>query len=667
MEAKKLVQERVPVGIQEVTQGGIHYMGEHEYCKKTVNQNERENKEMELVRIGIEIGEHGHDYEMLIADIEAKFDLHKLGFVLIFMNPIDIPERLWYEWANFFKKNDIHFAFLYTQQRGAPKGKTSHLTIEIVEKIRGIAGEHFVGDMIGETGGLASWQEGYYEDNGMEKLEFDNMTQAKEHYIDHVASKVKIDKDLKIHSVLAVEATTFSHYNFEAGVDNTFIEMMCGNPEIMFASARGASKAYNRGWWASHIAQEWYGGFRNDDPLKYKRMKLAYYYSFISGAKYIYPESGHFKIKSYGDDYGLESEFCQLYRKYWNEIADFTNKQKRPKGGPLVKVGFLQGNLDSWTAWGGSNVWNQFRNENCEYGAPEQGWDYLKDVFKGEKWYVPTVYGGNDYTGSMPYGQYDIIPIGASPETLNQYSCLIALGWNTITDEIYNGLKQYVYQGGRLFMSLPQLNTKDRRDGEIELLNNGDYSDLFGCKVLGKGRTVNWGVKFIEDSLIPGYLYPYTKSGNCDPICANGNITFADVKVTGGRTVAIMSDKFKKWRDDSPELLIENKHGAGYASLITSWEYPGAKGLEKFINLILKAILHGEQQNMDISVIASDKIHYAVYTNANEVDKVRHGEGKYIIYLLNTDYNVPAFAKVMHGCVEKEIKIEPCEIEILYI
>ena len=615
------------------------------------------SKNMERVRIGIEIGEHGHNYEMLTADIEDKFDLSKLDFVLIYMSPVDIAEKLWYDWAKFFRGNDIHFAFLYTQQRGAPKGKISHLTIEIVEKIKEIAGEYFLGDMIGETGGLASWQEGYYEDHIMDKPDFENMTEAKQHYVDHVASKVKIDKDLNIPAVLAVEATTFSHYNFEAGVDNTFIEMMCGNPEIMFASARGASKAYNRSWWASHIAQEWYGGFRNDDPLKYKRMKLAYYYSFIAGAKYIYPESGHFKIESYGDSYGLDSEFCQLYRKAWDDFADFTHNHNRPKGNPMVKIGFLQGNLDSWTAWGGATVWNQFGKVKWDYGAPEQGWSYLDDIFKGEKWHVPTVYGENDCTGTIPYGQYDIVPTTASIETLKQYSCLIMLSWNTMTPEIYNSLKQYVYQGGRLFMALPQLNTSDLRDGDLDLINNGDYSDLFGCRIKGKGKTVNWGVKFVEESNIPGYLYPYTKNGVCDPICANGNITFADVELAGGRVVAIMADKFKKWRDESPALLIENKYGKGNASLITSWEYPGAKGLEKFVRLLLKAIIHGEQQETDVRIIGNDKIYYAVYQNSND----------HIVYLLNTDYNVPTFAKVMYKGIEKEVKIEPCELSTVHI
>ena len=649
--------------------------------------NETENGMTERVRIGIEVGEHGHNYESLTKDIAAKFDLKKLSFVLIYMSPVEIPERLWYEWAEFFRENDIHFAFLYTQQRGAPKGKISHLTVDIVEEIKRIAGEYFLGDMIGETGGLASWQEGYYEDIGMDKPEFKNMSEAKQHYVDHVASRVKIDKDLKLPAVLAVEATTFSHYNFEAGVDNTFIEMMCGNPEIMFASARGASKAHNRNWWASHIAQEWYGGFRNDDPLKYKRMKLAYYYSFMAGAKYIYPESGHFKIESYGDNYGLESPFCEAYRKAWDEFADFLQQHERPVGGPKVKIGFIQGNLDSWTGWGGATVWNQFRKEEWTYGASERGWDYLDEIFKSEKWHVPTVYGENDLTGSIPYGQYDIVPAEASIETLKQYSCLIMLGWNTMTPDIYNNLKQYVFQGGKLFLSVPHLNTSDVRDdvrnGDFQLINNGDYSDLFGCKVRGKGMTVNWGVKFIEESSIPGYLYPYTKSGYCDPICACGTVCCADIEVAGGRTIAIMADKFHKWRDASPVLLVENKYGKGYASLITSWDYPGANGLEKFMKVLLKAIISGEQQSTDIKVIGSDKIHYAVYDNSGcgcntgtdcsmdnhtvDCSVISHNINDYVVYLLNTDYNVPAIAKIEYRGKTTEVKIEPCGFEIAYI
>lgn len=614
------------------------------------------NNQYENVRIGIEVGDHGMNYEKFIEDLKINFDLSRVGFMLIYTQPVDIPERLWLEWAAFFKENDIYFAFLYTQQRGAPKGKISHLTEELVQKMKGIAGEYFVGDMIGETGGMASWQEGYYEDIGMEKPIFDDMQEAKDNYVKHVCSLVEIDRRFKVPAVLAVEATTFNRYNFEAGVDYSFVEMMCGNPEVMFASVRGACKAYGREWWASHIAQEWYGGFRNNDTLKHKRLTLAYYYSFLAGAKFIYPESGNFKIASYGDNYGAESDLCKAYRSAWNKFSDFVQEHKRPVKGPKVKIGILQGNLDSWTGWGGATVWNQFDQDSWSYGAAEQSWEYLNRLFEGDKWHATTNYGEVDQSASVPYGQYDIVPIEASVEVLQQYSCLILLGWNTMTEIIYENLKQYVYQGGRLFMSVSHLNKSSKRGGEIELINNGDYSDLFGCIVKGEGKKVNWGVKFIEESSIPGYQYPYAKDGVCDPICACGIIRCADVQLTTAKVVALLADKFIKWREESPALLVENAYGKGFASLITSWDYPGEIGLNKFMQVMMKTIIAGEQKDSDIQVISNDKIRYSVYPM---------DDGSYVIYLLNTDYNVANKAKVVYGDKKVELEIESCEMRIV--
>lgn len=612
----------------------------------------------EIVKLGLEVGEHLNDYKNFTKYISEHYDISKIDFILITMKPVEMDEAIWYEWAKFFRGNGIYFAFLYTQQRGAPVGKVSHLTKAIVDNIKEIAGQFFVGDMIGETGGLASWYEGYYEDIGMAKPQFADMREAKDSYVEHVASRVGIDKDLGVPAVLAVEATTFNRYNFEAGVDYAFVEMLCGNPEIMFASVRGASKAYGREWWASHIANEWYGGFRNDDPLKYKRLKLAYYYSFMAGAKYIYPESGDISIDSYGYHYSAEDVFCKKYRSVWNDFSDFVRLHGRPSAGPRAKIGFLQGNLDSYAAWGGTTVWNRFGSEAWAYGDPEHGWDYLDELHRSEKWHVPTVYGDFDMTASVPYGLYDIVPAEAPVEVLQQYDCLIFIGWNTMNDGIYKNLKEYVRHGGKLFLSVPHLNTCASRDKAFSLFNDGEYSDFLGCIVRGEGRKLNWGVKFIKDSQMPGYLYPAARDGVCDPICSSGYIRCADISVTSGKVAAVLADKFNGWREDSPPILVENAYGKGFTSLIASWDHPGAVGLSKLYKVLLRAIMAGEQYGADIKVISGDKVQYAVYPD---------GETGSIVYLLNTDYNLPQKVCIISGGCIAGLDIESCEIALAYI
>ena len=616
------------------------------------------NSESDFVKIGIEIGEHASDYENFIDHIKDNYDIKKVDFILIVMRQTEMLETTWEKWASFFKDTKTYFAFLYTQQRGAPKGKESHFTNGIVEKIVEVAGEYFIGDMIGETGGLCSWSEGYYEDIGIEKQKFTNMNEAQAYYVNHVEQTVNLDKKFKVPAVLAVEATTLSRYNFKAGVDYTFVEMMCGNPEVVFASARGASKAYGKKWWASHIANEWYGGYKNDDSLKYKRLKLAYYMSFLAGAKYIYPESGDLKIASYGSDYDSDSTFCKSYRNIWNEFSDFVHLHKRPQEGPLTKVGFLQGNLDSWTGWGGSTIWNRFGEEDWVYGDAESGWDILEDIYKGEKWHVPTVYGEKSNPYSVPFGQYDIVPAEATVEVLSKYSCLFFIGWNTMTEDIYFKLKEYVYNGGKLFMTAAHLNTSDVPGKQWVPVNGGDVSDLFGCKIKGPGRRLNQGVKFISESLIPEYKYPTVINGKCDPILSGGYLDCADIELTDGKVIAILADKFFGWRDNSPAILVEKAYGNGFASIVTTLDYPGSRGVEKLYKVLLRTSLSGEEEQSGLRVLGSSKLYYSVYEG---------GGKKFTVYLLNTDYNNSVDATLQTDKLNTKISISSCEICIAYI
>ena len=63
----------------------------------------------------------------------------------------ELPQEYYIEWAKYLAENKIYFIFFYLIQF-APDGKDTHLTAETVEKIREVAGEYFLGDMIGETG-----------------------------------------------------------------------------------------------------------------------------------------------------------------------------------------------------------------------------------------------------------------------------------------------------------------------------------------------------------------------------------------------------------------------------------------------------------------------------------------------------------------------------------
>ena len=599
-------------------------------------------REKGFVRLGLEIGDCMSDYDSFLPFIREHYDLEKLGFILFFISPPEVGAERFYEWARFCTENDICFAFLYTQQRGAPVGRVSHLTPEIVRNIKEIAGEYFMGDMIGETGGLVSWPKGYYAATRHPMLDqtIEDMRDARDAYVNNVAALTRIDKEMGVDNVLAVEATCFSRYNFAAGVDYTSIEMMCGNPEIMFASARGACAAYHRDTWGCHIAHEWYGGFRNDDPLKYKRLRLAYNYAYLSGANLIYPESGDFGMRSYGYNYEASHPFCQSYRDAWNEFGELLKKDKRPATGPTVKVAFVYGNLDSYAGWGGTSVWGQFDREEWGYGAPENSWKILDEVNRGQRWHDTTLFGESDLSAAPGLGLYDILPCEAPAEVMSQYEYLIFAGWNSMTEEVYENLKKYVSGGGKLLLSAAHLNTSTRRDGELALLHGGKLSDFLGCDLDGGSIRLNSGVKFFKESLMDGVLYPATGDLHCDPICPGGFASYAKVTMKGGRVAAALCDVFQGCQEDAPPALVEHRYGKGVVSLMTNLDYPGSPALFPFYRTVVKELLHASHRSSPVKVHASDKISFAVYPT---------GENTWAVYLLNTDYDMDQNVKVEYN------------------
>ena len=101
---------------------------------------------------GIHIGEHSFVPEKIREEIYDR--VIKPGYNFVTIRPgrnLDLDPKYFVEWAEYLAENKVYFVFLYTIQN-APKGKESYLDKETVAEIKKVAGEYFVGDMIGETG-----------------------------------------------------------------------------------------------------------------------------------------------------------------------------------------------------------------------------------------------------------------------------------------------------------------------------------------------------------------------------------------------------------------------------------------------------------------------------------------------------------------------------------
>lgn len=622
--------------------------------KSTTKTTTQKTIEKDLILNGIHIGEHSFAPEDVKQEIYDRCIKPGYNFVTIRTNAEQVPQESFLEWAEYLAQNKIYFIFLYTVQH-APEGKDSQFTPETVAKMKEIAGEYFIGDMIGETGSSGACKmKGYFgsgPDKTRVKTDYTDMEAAHDGYVSLVSQYIETDKRLGMPEIVSVEATGLNKYNAKAGVTIPMLELMCGNPDILVSSLRGTARAIDSKMWGTYVAHEWYGGMRHDDTLKRKRLELAYKYAYLAGTNVLCLESGDELIDSYGHVFLPESDICGDYRRVLDQITDIIQEDVRPKGGPRVKVAFVSGLYDAWGGWGGSSIWNQFDREEWGHSEAEYSWRILDEIGTKRTWNDIANYGENDLSASPAYGMYDIVPIEADVDKLARYDVLIFLGWNSMTDENVEKLIQYVSRGGRLLMSAAHLNRSVIRGGKFEMTGNEKLKRLFGASFTGEVHRTNGGVKFAYNAVDEKILYPGTKSLYCDPVYSAGYTDYAAFELAGGTMTAFVSHCFGI-DDEKLPAVIENRVGSGIATLVTSINYPGHPSLMPLYRMMVREFITASARECELKVLASDRLRYAVYEG-----------GK--IYLLNTDYDLPIIVRLIYNGREETVTLEPLELKKL--
>ena len=537
-----------------------------------------------------------------------------------------------------------------------------------LDRIKKAGGEYYFGRSVaGEYGGLVYCPKEYmghpFANDKMPLPPAENLIDAKKVYIDRLKEIIARDRKMGGEPLITLCSSILHHYHLKAGVDIPIQEVCPGDIYLSQAAIRGACRAYGKKSWGVHISMFCYGGKRTD-TLWLKRWKVMLYYCFLSGADPIFMESGFYASHDKRDTqlveggegigrlFGPNSQQCQQSRKILREFYQFCQQHPRPENGPKATIGIVHGNLDGYAGLWNKQVWGQYNDAQWKPGDAEYAWDYLDDLYQGRKWCNTMLEGDTDFSGNPPYGQYDVVPIEAPDEILGQYTALVFLGWNTMTLEIYEKLKRYVSAGGHLFMTVPHLSTQIRRDEALKLYNNGDISDLFGVIVKGKGHPVTSGIQYIDDPSIKSFKVPNWGMG-IDAKFMGEEFNIALIDVSSARIIARSSAHYDAL---SAPLLTENTYGKGKAFLITSWCYPGHRGIQLFVKQLLRDIAIGEQG--DIRLSGSDKIRYALYEeNAFKT-----------VYLLNTDFEVSQPTNLWMGKnVFLNILVAPCSLRMAYI
>ena len=592
-------------------------------------------KQFDEILYGFHVGEHGFVEDKIIDELR-EYAARGINFVTIRPpNFRKIEERYYLEWAKFMAEHKMHFVLLYAIQY-PPDGERAHITPETVAKIKEIAGDYFLGDMLGETGSsYACKLPGYYGTAKQEMPTQDaaDMQAAKDAYFDTVRGFADTARWLGMPHIASVEATMLNNYNIELGVDLPFTEVPCANPELVLSALRGAARAANAPLWGTYVAHEWYAGMRHFDELKRKRFEMIYKYCYLAGSQVFCLESGISEICSYGVALPAENEIARANSEVVYRLAAQMMADKRPAGGPRARVAFVQGNLDSFSGgWGGGYAWSQFKEE-WAYGDAEHAWKIVKEISKKRDWFEPDCYEqkGLDTSAGAPDGAYDVIPASAPLEAMQRYEALIFVGWNTMTDALYKKLVAYVKNGGKLLITAAHLNTNPVRGGKPTYPNGGDVSELVGCKLTDNVKYTGLGHRFWAESDIAGMCYPFPKLHPADPIYSCGNVHYAEVELTGGKLCAALADSFLPEEQKMPATVVENTVGTGHVIFLTATDYAGSEAIYPLYRFLVRELLRAVGDTP--CVLASSEVRYACYAED-------------VIYLLNTSYDMPATAVV---------------------
>lgn len=620
--------------------------------------------ERDMIVSGVHIGEHSIAPKDVLQELRERCVEPGYHFATIRTgynnNRPQIEEKYFLEWAKYLAENQVYFVFLYTLQH-APDGRQSVLDAETVAKIKEIAGEYFLGDMIGETGASYACKfPGYYNHGfGLGKdptrltTDFPDMKTAAQSYIQNIAAYTAIDQAMGMPNILSVEPTWLHRYNASAGVNIPMLELMYGNPEASLATIRGTARANRSKLWGTYIAHEWYGGVRHEDMIKRKRLELGYKYAYLAGSNTFCLESGDEAIESYGARHEKDSPLCREYRQMQDWIAKFIRTDERPKGGPKVKVAFVSGLYDGFGGWGGSTVWNQFGREEWCHAEAEHAWRLLEQIGTKRTWNDLANYGSLDLSAQPAYGMYDIVPMEADLEALCRYDYLIFLGWNSMTEENLDKLTAFVEQGGKLLMCAAHLNCQTRRSGPFQWPDKQKLHKLFGANFTGETFQSNNGLKFHWETLNENAIYPATKDHIVDPLYSAGNVRYAKLECDGCHVLAGLADTFLNEERNEP-VVIENRLGQGVVTLVASVNYPGHPALQPLYRDLMREFVTMSARACPVQVLGCDRLRYSVY----EGNKV---------YLLNTDYDMPIAVKILYQGTQTNVMLESLELKCVQL
>ena len=421
-------------------------------------------------------------------------------------------------------------------------------------------------------------------------------------------------------SVFATSSNFHVDYEVLGGAEIPLIEDFAFQHLNLASSlARGLYRQFDLPAWGSHLAHEHYSWIPNAHPRKFDLLRAALYQKYMAGAKIIVNESGNWFVEASlcedspkfsfphvplrpedvtdralapvrfapyvasarehypRIDYG--SPIARTYRRVISEFYDDVKANGTPSGQPEAVIALAKGagdlcghRYDPNAAVGGAHALAE-RNPAWFEGPPERGWEIARRVF----YPLPPVLEphANPFLSGTPYGMVDVASFAQERVDVDflvcQYRALLFAGWNTSSERQYETLLRYVERGGTVFISTPQLSIRATRHygdyGIDELVHGGDFSELCGVRVTGRGPRIYWATA-PRGATEMGFAFPR----RFGPL----SVCLGEVETAGASVETLAVDD-----EQAAPVLLRNRIGRGAVYFLNAWSYPGAFDVDR--------------------------------------------------------------------------------------
>ncbi|HWR53182.1 MAG TPA: hypothetical protein VN428_18895 [Bryobacteraceae bacterium] len=474
------------------------------------------------------------------------------------------------------------------------------------------AGDHYLGYDMGEIFTFRL-EEAHLKGQDLSRI---NLKTLADDFIRRVREHVDQRHATGWGNVMATSINFYIDYEIVAGADIPLVEDFAfSHLNIASSLSRGLYRQFDLPIWGSHLAHEHYSWIPYSSEHKFDLLKAAMYQKYMAGSKIVINESGNWFLQAQlctdspmfetprlelgsinkTDPYVVaphvkeaqktfhkvdyHSPVARRYRKVISDFYDFVKANGTPEGQPETTIAIAKGNYDlsGHEHSPNSAIAGAFmladQNPAWFEGAPERGWNIVKDVFYPRPPVLaPHV---NRFLSGTPYGMVDIVTFAEdriSADFLSaNYKALLFAGWNTASVHQYELLTQYVRSGGTLFISIPHLSTNITRNYTSytvdELVNQGDFSELCGVKVKGRGRRYYWATAPDKKGEL-GFVLP--RRWGIMTTC------MADIEITDPQAEALVVDD-----EEMYPVLLRRKCGKGTVYFLNSWAYPGAMNTDE--------------------------------------------------------------------------------------